>query len=639
MNKKGYWLILLSGSLLLNLAVAQPFTDVTAVSGLIHTHSNDATQIREAMRIAGGGAVADYDQDGDPDVYLVGGGGLRNALFRNNGNGTFTDVSAGSGTDIDNVLGSGPLFADVDGDKDFDLITFSIQRFDQPMDADPDLLENRPRLLINDGTGIFTDSPELSGFDSGMPSFGGAMADLDLDGDLDMFMSHWTQNSDGFQFFWENDGTGHFTDVTDAYLGSQVASLDRFSFTANVTDINNDSWPDVLLSSDFGTSRIFISNGISDGQLTFTVSKPPVISDENGMGAALGDYDNDGDMDWFISSIWDPDFEAEGNWGITGNRLYRNMGNGEFEDVTTASGVRRGFWGWGSCFADFNNDGNLDIYHENGFSISQAEEFFEDPSRLFMSDGDGTFTEASAANGLDHTGQGRGVSCFDYDSDGDLDILVIPNDAAVRLYRNDAPLTKRYLNVVLFDSGPNPFAVGAKIQLQTIEGQQLRQVLLGSNFVSNNPLEQHFGFGEQSMPQSITVQWPDESSKLIVGPISTNQTLSVSRYCHTSYQLQIMSDEDANITLNVNQPDGMPISAIDVELSVESGPHVGVTQTQQTDSNGVVQFVLNNLGVGQDHIGFQFMADEAQQSCRAIINWDPEQILLRSGFEALSEIN
>lgn len=611
---------------------AQPFTDVTQSSGLIHTHSNDAQQQREAILIAGGGTIGDYDNDGDPDVYLIGGGNNTNTLFSNNGDGTFSDITAGTGTGINDVLGSGPLFTDVDADGDLDILIFSVQRWDQPDGADPDLLENRPRLLINNGTGVFNETPSATGFNSGMPSFGGTMGDLDRDGDLDLFMTHWTSDDDGFQFFWENDGNGQFTDVTNAYLGSQVATLERFSFTANITDINNDGWPDVLLASDFGTSRLFISDGVNDGQLTFTVSKPPVISDENGMGAAVGDYDNDGDMDWFVSSIWDPDFEAEGNWGISGNRLYRNNGNGEFEDVTAVSGVRRGFWGWGSCFADFNNDGYLDIYHENGFPIGQADEFHEDPARLFMSDGDGSFSQRAEASGLDHTGQGRGISCFDYDLDGDLDILVIPNGSDIRLYRNEQ-LSTRYLKIFLTDTAPNPYAVGAKVVISNSLFQQTREVTAGSNFVSNNDLQQHFGLQGLGNPQSIMVTWPDGSIKQVPDPINSNQTLIIGRYCHTRYQTNVIDTQPVVLTLYANLPDGTPVVDAMVSMQVLSGPNVGQNQSAMTNITGLAEFSLSNMGSGQDRLQYQFSVDGEARHCMALVNWDPEQTLLRNGFE------
>ena len=136
-----------------------------------------------------------------------------------------------------------------------------------------------------------------------------------------------------------------------------------------------------------------------------------MITDENGMGAAVGDYDNDGVLDWFVSSIWDPNGVVEGHWGVTGNRLYHGVDDGTFIDATETAGVRAGYWGWGATWADFDNDGHLDLFHVNGFGRSlgyfETREFVADPSRLFMANGDGTFTERSADLGLADTEMGE----------------------------------------------------------------------------------------------------------------------------------------------------------------------------------------------------------------------------------------
>src|SRR5262249_47058538 len=167
---------------------------------------------------------------------------------------------------------------------------------------------------------------------------------------LDLCVSQWgtVQTAQHVSnHLWRNNGDGTFSGV-DAEAG--LSSLDEspdYTFTPNFADIDNDGWPDLLVAVDFGKSRGFHNQG--DG--TFSNATNAVISDENGMGAAVGDFDNDGDLDWFISSVWDPDGIAEGFWKVSGNRLYSNHGDGTFADVTDAAGVRQGFWGWGSCFA------------------------------------------------------------------------------------------------------------------------------------------------------------------------------------------------------------------------------------------------------------------------------------------------
>jgi hypothetical protein len=210
----------------------------------------------------------------------------------------------------------------------------------------------------------------------------------------------------------------------------------------------------------------------------------------------VGDYDNDGILDWFVSSVWDPDGPAGENWYASGNRLYRGRGDGTFDDVTDAAGVREGFWGWGSTFADFDNDGHLDIFHVNGwYSSSAAAQFLMDPSRLFVANGDGTFTERSAEVGLNDTGMGRGVVAFDYDRDGDLDLFVANGQGPSRLWRNDSPPGNHWLGLRLRGRAPNTEAIGARIWVRTGGTTQLRELRAGSNFESQDPAEAHFGLG------------------------------------------------------------------------------------------------------------------------------------------------
>ncbi len=244
------------------------------------------------------------------------------------------------------------------------------------------------------------------------------------------------------------------------------------------------------------------------------ITNPAVITDENGMGAALADYDEDGDIDFFVTSIWDPDGVPNGNWGTTGNRLYRNRGDGTFEDATDAAGVRQGYWGWGACFADFDNDGDLDLFHTNGFPANAATEFHLDPARLFLSRGDGTFAESSATYGPLQPGQGRGVICFDADRDGDLDLLVPQNSDRHLFFRNEGPPNdaasgRAWLDVRLQQEGANTQGVGALVSLWAAGRKQTRLILPGSNFLSQNPAEAHFGLGNAGQVDRVEVRWPD----------------------------------------------------------------------------------------------------------------------------------
>ncbi|MEM9596790.1 MAG: CRTAC1 family protein, partial [Acidobacteriota bacterium] len=487
------------------------FADVTASAGIVHSYEYDETKKPiEPRWICGGAAAGDYDGDGDHDLYLVGGEEGSNVLYRNRGDGTFEDATLEAGVDVDGVLGCGPLFVDLEGDGDLDLLIPSVtgapEFIGDPAVEDPGA---RPKIFRNLGTAqgpvtFESVDPPTIGLDSYDPCYSPALADYDLDGDLDLFFSHWNFASPGM--LWSNQGNGHFANVTATALGLGAPMQLPYTFTPNFADLDSDGWPDLLLASDFGQSRVLMNR--RDG--TFANVTPPTIDDENGMGATVGDVDGDGDLDWFVSSIWDPDGVPNGNWGISGNRLYRNLGpDGKggilFEDATDAAGVREGYWGWGACLADFDNDGHLDLFHVNGFPALGASEFFDDPARFFHGAGDGTFVERSAELGIADTGQGRGVVCFDADRDGDLDVFIAQNAETSTLYRNDLPPGNHYLGVKLSGPAPNPDGVGARIWATAAGSTQMRELRAGSNFVSQDPIEAHFGLGVASRVERLRV--------------------------------------------------------------------------------------------------------------------------------------
>ena len=268
----------------------------------------------------------------------------------------------------------------------------------------------------------------------------------------------------------------------------------------------------------------------------FTDITGSAITDENGMGAAVGDYDLDGDMDWFVTSIHDPD--GGSRLGPTGNRLYRNVGDGHFEDATDAAGVRDGGWGWGACLADFDNDGYRDLFLTNGWFGEYVEEadgeereitaFLDDPSRLFMANGDGTFTERGEELGVPHTGQGRGVVCADYDGDGRVDILIANHGAAPTVYRNVFERRHYWLAIDLQGQHANPRAIGARVTVKTASGNQVQEVRLGTAYLSQAPATLHFGLGSNQTAQSVEVRWPGPGSEVTrLGTIAADRRITV----------------------------------------------------------------------------------------------------------------
>ena len=503
------------------------FTDVTSQAGFNYTHGFAPTAgnpeggpVSERQLISGGVAAGDYDKDGWVDLYVVGGTLGPNLLFRNLGNGSFQEVGQSAGVDLSGGFNSGPIFVDFSGDGYLDLFVGALS----PTEVS---------FFLNNSNGTFSDisNQALLSQVSGANTFSATFGDYDKDNDLDMIMSHWGSGFLGpmqsSEHLWRNNGDNTFTDVSTAAGISETYQLSNdFTFSPNFADINNDGYPDILMANDFITSQVFINQ--KDGTFLNTTDRD-VIIDANGMGAAIGDYDNDGDLDWFVSSIYDPNGTAEANWDVFGNRLYRNKGDGTFEDVTVAAGVDHGFWGWGSCFADFDNDGNLDIFHVNGFGFDEddlAAEFFEDPSRLFMSNGNGTFTEKAVELGIDDTGQGRGVVCFDYDKDGDIDIFIANNNQSPKLYQNNEGNTKNFLNIQLKGLPPNTEGIGARITITVDGNNQIRELRAGNNFVSQNPAYAHFGLNNAQNVSEVHVKWLDGEETSLTN-ISANQFLTI----------------------------------------------------------------------------------------------------------------
>ena len=506
------------------------FTEMAEAVGLSYVHSTDDTVFQQS----GGVAAGDFDGDGWVDLYAVGGSNRASLLLKNQGDGTFTDVAESLNVNFIE-RNSGPAFGDFNGDGWLDLFVGAVGG------TDPAVRQSENRLLLSqDGLG-FSDVAQFRGVLVNNNTFSATWGDYDNDDDVDLLMAHWIREEGSMvqvkDNLWRNNNNV-FEDVSEeANISLINANPMDSSFAPTFSDVDNDGDQDILVTGDALASKILMNNGDGtftdrtaiDIPATTDVNNDGVINeddgterflqltDRSGMGSAVGDYDNDGDFDWFVSAI---DAE-EGDDDIgNGNRLYENDGTGVFSDATDSAGVRYGFWGWGACFADFDSDGFLDIFHVNGMYPIEGDDTFDwdrfddDPSRLFMNNGDKSFTERSVELGIDDRGQGRGVTCLDYDRDGDIDIMIANNGEAPKFYCNRGN-SNNYINIRLKQPGKNVFALGAKIQVVTADTTQIREIRAGNNYLSQNPAEAHFGLGSATTIDQITVTWPDGERDVI----------------------------------------------------------------------------------------------------------------------------
>jgi hypothetical protein len=541
------------------------FTDVTAAAGLdVPQGSSDLTAERA---MSSGAAVADVDGDGRPDVYLTR-IGRPNSLYRNRGDGTFVDVTeqaglAGPSPD----QGSGAAaFADVDGDGCPDLYVAGAGA-------------GEAALYVNDCAGHFTDQTAARGValpptsaPLGAQGHGVTFADYDRDGDLDLLVLHWDpaflggkaaeaaaadvpnptstcQKADAIRRhgadriaaagpnrsrLFRNDGTGHFTDVT----ASSGLQLDRIAgFTSQFVDVDGDGWDDLLVAGDFCTSALY--RNVGGQRFEDVTAGSGVGTAENAMGSVVRDVDGDGRPDWFVTSISMRTRSGRcrirlGNSGCSGNRLYLNRGGGRFEDATDRFGVREGGWGWGAAIEDFGNDGRLEVAQTNGYlQTGRAYAgFATDRTRFWVPVGTGPHHEDGAAlAGIDGTGVGHALVPFDFDGDGDLDLLVANWGAPPTLYRNDTP--RRHWLTVRLDDPVHPGnrqGLGSRVVVAGPRGQAVTGwISTGGSYESQKPPVLHVGFGRRRDPVRVQVWWPGATTPQVLDDVPVDQVLTVTR--------------------------------------------------------------------------------------------------------------
>jgi len=493
--------------------------------------------------VHGGAAAGDYDQDGNIDLFVT---RLWDPplLFRNRGDGTFAEVSATAGLGAVRAL-NGAAWADIDNDGDRDLFASSAGGMAN-------------QLFVNDGTGRFNEEAVARGaaVEDGRPHFGTGVAagDYDRDGWVDIYVADFgLRDPTGARDFGgpshcrllRNRGAaapGYFDDVTVA-AGVTVDHLFNpfHAFAPAFVDLDGDGWQDLTVVADSTQSRLFWNNG--DGTFSDATHSAGVALTGGEMGSTFGDYDGDGDLDWFVTAISLTDPYASETSGQNphnvdaddfGNNLYRYDGNRRFTQQRAEAGVAVGHWGWGSVFFDYDNDGDQDVAMVNGVALPPGFEVFDlyhhDPMRFWRNDGTGHLIERAAAVGLNDDGVGKGILSFDYDNDGDLDLYVVNTEGPPRLYRNDGGNVDGWLRVQVEGQVSNRDGYGARLQLTTVAGAapQIREVGVASHFLGQSEPTAHFGLGPGTQPvASLVVEWPVSGAVQRFTDLPRNSTVVV----------------------------------------------------------------------------------------------------------------
>jgi len=480
---------------------AQPFSEVAESVGIDHLHqaARVPSDTSNALRWMGSGVAAeDFNGDGWIDLFVTQGDNLTASLLYENQQGSFVNVAAERNADIISY-GMGAAAADYDNDGDIDIFQCNVVPPHQ--------------LLINDGTGNFAvreiEAPNEAQFHVTSPSFG----DINNDGFLELALGQWNDEPTGNFWIYHNDGQGNLT--PEVFHQSQD-DLQSWVYSPRFSDVNDDGYQDLLITSDFVQSQLWINNG--DGTFENITSSSGVGIDRNGMGATVGDFDNDLDLDWFVTSIFQDNVSIR-----FGNRLYDNINGVTFDDVTENAGVEVGHWGWGATTSDFDLDADLDIFHVNGYRAFAPDLFKIDPSLFYENQGDGTFVNKAEDYGTTDTLQGRGVVSIDYDRDGDIDIFVANNSelqedtfnftphppAPALLYRNDLDTNNHWISFEL--DAELPFqrqGIGSRLIMRSTMTAQTRELHASTNYMSQEVGRiAHFGLLEADDFSELEIKW------------------------------------------------------------------------------------------------------------------------------------
>jgi hypothetical protein len=534
-------LILPSASTLGNPGIEVHFTDITEKAGITFRHvaSPDKKYIVESM--SGGVAMFDYDNDGYLDIYFVNsltvemvksGGKTKSALYHNNGDGTFTDVTDKAGVG-DVGWGMGVAVGDYDNDGFDDLYVTCL---------------GQNHLFYNNGNGTFTDVTAKAGVGDPRWSTGAAFVDYDNDGRLDLFVANYVDfdvnhlpefgKGRSCQYkgvpvqcgprglpgagdsLYHNNGDGTFTEVSKKAGVSDPNGF--YGLGVIASDFDGDGFVDIYVANDSTPNFLYHNNGDGTFKEVGFVSGTAVNengSEQGSMGVTVGDYNHDGKWDIFVT-----------NFADEYNTLYRGEGGLSFADVSYPAKVAEvslPYVGWGTKFFDYDNDGWVDLFVANGHVYPQLENYRQ-RKLLFKNNRDGTFTEVSESAGapLMEKRVGRGVAFGDIDNDGDVDLVVGDLDGPPQLLRNDGGNANNSVLIKTVGVKSNRDGIGARVKIVSGDLTQIDEVRSGGSYISQSDLRLHFGLEKRTKIDLIEVRWPSGTVDKITGA-GVNRILTV----------------------------------------------------------------------------------------------------------------
>ena len=523
------------------------FTDVTSATGITFKHvaSPQKKYIVESM--SAGVAVFDYDNDGYLDIYFVNSLTVDllasktkslSELYRNNGNGTFTNVSSKAGVS-DVGWGMGVCVGDYDNDGWEDLYVTCL---------------GPNQLFKNNGNGTFTNVTKKAGVGDARWSTGAAFVDYDNDGHSDLFVSNYVDfNINNLPEFgkgkqcqyrgipvqcgprglpgagdslYHNNGDGTFTDVSDKAGVSDPNGY--YGLGVVCSDFDGDGWTDIYVANDATPNFLYHNNGNGTFKDLGFISGTAVNengSEQASMGVTVGDYDHDGKFDIFAT-----------NFSEEYNVLYRGTGVNMFSDASYATKVAEvslPYVGWGTKFFDYDNDGWPDLFVANGHVYPQVDNAnvgtgYRQRKLLHKNNRDGTFSEVAAQCGeaLLEKRVSRGVAFGDIDNDGDTDIVVNDLDGAPQILRNDGGNANNSILVKTVGAKSNRGGIGARVKVVAGDLTQIDEVRSGASYISHNDLRLHFGLEKRTKVDLIEVRWPSGAIDRIQAP-GVNRILTV----------------------------------------------------------------------------------------------------------------